>query len=137
MDIRSTKNKTQTNALIIAALCFLIFGGFFLAFWLTNDGWAIFNVVGFSFFLLLAVIFLLYGLLLTGNAYDEQMRDRRTAIRNYLRAENERYYHKRLVHWKPSRECSFLVLRAGYNPELEDEECWVTGRDRPDVLPWG
>lgn len=65
------------------------------------------------------------------------MRDRRIAIRNYFRIENERYYHKRGVHWRPSRECSYVVLKTGYNPEKEEEEVWLTGRNRTDIQPWG
>jgi hypothetical protein len=63
-----------------------------------------------------AIFFFVKAFILGKKDYEKQIQDRRTAIRNYLRVENDRYYHKRGLHWKPSKECSYLTLKNGYNP---------------------
>lgn len=80
---------------------------------------------------------MVYAFVLTKEKHNDQLRARRDFIRNYLRSENERYYHKRGVHWKPSKECSYLTLRLAYRPDHDEEELWLTGRQRPKQVLWG
>jgi len=65
------------------------------------------------------------------------LKDRRKDIRDYLRSENDRYYHKRGLHWKPSKECSYLKLKNDFRDVIDDEEVWLTGRNRMDIKDWG
>ena len=65
--------------------------------------------------------------------HNEQLKNRRAIIRNYLRVENERYYHKRGLHWKPSRECSYLILKTSFKGENDENEIWLTGRNSLNI----
>jgi ABC-type multidrug transport system fused ATPase/permease subunit len=100
--------------LILAGALFGLFIIFLIFFLLSTKGWAIFWIILAVLCILAAVFFVVYAFILTKSKHEKQLQDRRDQIRNYLRSENERYYHRRGLHWKPSRECSYLILKLGF-----------------------
>jgi ABC-type transport system involved in multi-copper enzyme maturation permease subunit len=133
----STENKAKKMSLILGAILVLLAILFLIFYFISTGGLATFWLILCILCFIAGIGLIIFAFVLTKKHYAKQMRDRRAFIRNYLRAENDRYYHKRGLHWKPSRECSYLILKNSYSPAKHDEELWLTGRNRPDILPWG
>lgn len=137
MKTTSMENSSKKKNLILAGVCGLLFLLFLIFCLASSGGWSTFWLILSILCLLAAIFFLVAAFVLSKKHYEKQLRDRRDSIRNYLRSENDRYYHKRGLHWKPSRECSYLLLKDKYRELKDDEEVWLTGRKRPDQWPWG
>lgn len=130
-------NQAKKFGLILSGIFLGLAILFFILFLFSQGGWAAFWIVLAIISFLVATFFLIYALFMTSKNYELQLQDRRSFIRNYLRTENERYYHKRGLHWKPSRECSYLILKLGFVGQKDEEEVWLTGRNRSNITPWG
>lgn len=134
-----TTNRVKRRSLIISGLLFILFLGSIGTFFIfSSKEWFVARIVIASILLFLTLSFLVDACVWSKQSYRQYLRNRRATIRNYLRVENQRYYHRRRMHWKPSPECSYLTLRETRDSGVEEEEeVWLTGRERPDVLSWG
>ena len=123
-----TSNQARKKDFLIAGGCLGLFIFSLIMFIASSGGLAAFWCVIFILAILGTGFFVYSGLKLTDARYSRQLKLRRENIRKYLRIENDRYYHRRTMHWKPSPECSYLILKTNYYSEPEDEEIWVTAR---------
>ena len=137
MSIASIENKSKKIGMIMMIVCAVVFLIFMVMFFATTTKWYIPWIIISVLAFIAGTYFAIQTFLLSSRHFKKQLRKRRSKIRNYLRTENDRYYHKRGLHWKPSNECSYLILRNSYIPEFDEEEVWLTGRRRVDVIPWG
>jgi uncharacterized membrane protein len=108
-------NKAKLQGIILAGVLLALFILFAIFFLLSTGGWSTFWIIFAILCLLGCIFFVVYAFVLTKGKYQKQIQDRRASIRNYLRIENERYYHRRGLHWKPSRECSYLILKLAFS----------------------
>lgn len=116
-------------------LVWLFVCGLFLCFFLLakSGGWFVFFIVIFCITFVILFSVMIFVAIYHKSKHNEQLKNRRAIIRNYLRVENERYYHKRGLHWKPSRECSYLILKTSFKGENDENEIWLTGRNSLNI----
>lgn len=126
----STSNAAKKRDLLIAAGLLGLFLFALIMFIVSSSGLAAFWCIVFILGLLGSGFFVYSAFKLSQGRYSSQLKSRRDSLRKYLRIENDRYYHKRGLHWKPSPECSFLILKTNFNPETEEDEVWITSRGR-------